>query len=449
MNKPLNVLLKHRLLSGGAWALGGRFVTAAAGLASNALLARLLSPQEFGAYFLGFSLVLFGALVVGSGGLGLAVVRFIAESVGLNQLGRARRVVGTAFVLGVLGASGLGAAYWLFGDILAGNLFDSPALVAVTGLVAGWIAVMTLQNLVAEIFRGFHDIRLATIFGGLVTGVLLTSSLGVLWFARGQATLATILLLAVSSGLASALLASWFLRRKVASLPRGGAEGQIGVKEVLSLSWPLLMASLTFYVLTQADIWVLGAFRSKEEVAVYGATVRLVALLSMPLLIVNAVTPPLIAEMYARGEKRELERTIRTVATLASIPAFPVLVGFILVGGPILGLVYGDYYREGATVLAVLSMAQLTTFWSGSCGMLLNMTGHQYASMVITALSALAALTIALTTVNDLGMLGVALGSFSGLALQNVAMVAYTRRVVSIKPNVGLPLKLRRGRPSR
>src|SRR3712207_6782370 len=38
--------VKRRLLSGSAWATGGRMITAAAALATNALLARLLSPQD-------------------------------------------------------------------------------------------------------------------------------------------------------------------------------------------------------------------------------------------------------------------------------------------------------------------------------------------------------------------------------------------------------------------
>jgi O-antigen/teichoic acid export membrane protein len=284
------------------------------------------------------------------------------------------------------------------------------------------------------------------LFGGLVTGTLLASSLGVLWFVQGQATLNTVLLLTVGSGLINILIAGWFLRRKMMSFPMTGAEGRIKVREMLNVSWPLLVASLTFYVLTQSGIWVVGAFRSTEEVAIYGAVIRLVLLLSMPLTMVSLVLTPLIAEMYARGEKRQLEHTIRTVATLVSIPALLMFVMFILLGGSILSLVYGDYYRAGATVLIVLSMGQLATFWSGACGHVLNMTGHQHAAMVITALSAIVCVAIALATVNNFGMLGVALATFAALVLQNVAMVIYSRKVIGIKPNVSLHVKLKRGK---
>jgi O-antigen/teichoic acid export membrane protein len=41
----------------------------------------------------------------------------------------------------------------------------------------------------------------------------------------------------------------------------------------------------------------LGALGSLEEVAIYGAASKLVTFVAMPLLIVNLVLPPIVAEM--------------------------------------------------------------------------------------------------------------------------------------------------------
>ena len=64
---------------------------------------------------------------------------------------------------------GISFAYLLVGDFV-GNLLNSSALVALTGLMAGWIAIAVVQEITAETFRGFHDIRLPTLLGGLATG---------------------------------------------------------------------------------------------------------------------------------------------------------------------------------------------------------------------------------------------------------------------------------------
>src|ERR687897_3450894 len=98
--------LRRRLLSGSAWASGGRIGGAMLGIVTNGLLARLLSPQEFGAYFLALSIVSLGA-VVGSLGLPKTVVRFVAENMGMNRFARTRRVIFTVLGLGVLGTLGV------------------------------------------------------------------------------------------------------------------------------------------------------------------------------------------------------------------------------------------------------------------------------------------------------------------------------------------------------
>jgi O-antigen/teichoic acid export membrane protein len=300
--------LRRRLLSGSAWASGGRIGGAMVGIVTTMLLERMLSPAEFGAYFLALSIVSLGA-VVGALGLPKTVVGLVAENMGLNRSDRARGAIRTVLGLGVLGALGVGLAYLLVGK-LVGNFFDSPALVALTGLMASWIAISVAQEITAETFRGFHDIRLATLLGGQATGgkssglimrVLLLGILALLLVKDGQVDLATVMLVSIGSGSVSVLLSLWLLHGKVSSL--GSSEGAqekeepVSAKEVLDDAIPFLAIALTSFVLLSADIWILGALGSLEEVAIYGAASKLVTFVAMPLLIVNLVLPPIVAEM--------------------------------------------------------------------------------------------------------------------------------------------------------
>lgn len=433
--------LRERLLSGGAWALVGRTGAAFSQVAINALLARLLSPQDLGTYFLAFSVISLGS-VAGWLGLDQAGVRFVAESLGLGEYRRARQSVGKVVWFGLLGATGVGLAYLLVGDLIGERLFHSPALVAVTGLVAAWMAITSLQSLVASTFRGFHDIRLAAVFGasvsgiGLLPGGLMVLSLGFVLLLEGSSSLALVLLLAILAGITSALTAGLMLHRKTAALPPRG-EDDVRASEMLRVAWPLLVTNLTLFAITQVDIWILGAFRSSEEVAVYGAAARVVLLVAMPLQIMNAVVPPLIAEMYAQGRERALERTLRPMATLAGIPALVVLVGFILLGGPLLGLVYGEYFSAGARVLVLLSVGQIVSVWVGSCAITLAMTGRQALLMGITLSCGVATVLAGLALVGGYGSEGVAVAAAGGLALQNLLLWLAARYAIGIWTHLG------------
>src|SRR5829696_4514505 len=243
--------LKRRLLSGGVWAAGGRVGASMLGLITNFALLHMLTPPEYVVYGLAFTIITV-SVVIGSLGLPKTVVQFVAENMALNQIGRARRAISLALGLGLFGALGVSLAYLLVAD-LVGNLLDSPALVALAGLMAGWIAISVVQEITAETFRGFHDIRLATLLGGMATGgksggvimrVLLLSILALLWVRSGHTDLATVLLVSIGSGSASVLLSCWLLRGRASSLgPSAGTQDEeepVSAKEVLDDAIPFL-----------------------------------------------------------------------------------------------------------------------------------------------------------------------------------------------------------------
>ena len=409
-------------------------------LTANALLARLLSPGELGAYFLAYSLVTVGALL-GTLGLDLSVLRFVAESLALEHYDRTRRVLRIVFGLGVLGALGAGIAYLLLGHLVGDGLFHSAALVMVTGPVAAWIAIMTLQTLFAASFRGFSNLFLATVFSGLglITSAILVLCLGLMWSLKDHTSLGTVVGLAIVSSFASVLLGGWLLRTKVRTLPAGkGAESGMGLRKILSVSWPMWVTNMTLFVGLQTDFWIVGAFRPQEEVAIYGAAVKLVLMVALPLQIVSAVVPPLITELYVQGRRRELERALRATATLAGIPACLVLAVFMTLGGPILGTVYGGYYREGWLVLAVLSAGQLVNVGLGSGGFVLTMTGRHMLMMYISVVSGFFTVVVGLAVVGPYGLTGVAAVAAASVVLQQLLVWLATKSTIGIWTHAGL-----------
>ncbi|MDH3589053.1 MAG: oligosaccharide flippase family protein, partial [Gammaproteobacteria bacterium] len=319
--------IRTRLLSGSAWAFAARIATVLLTLAINAMVVRMLDPAAVGAYFLTVSLVAFFSSFAQLG-LTSAVVRLVAESIATGKLARVGltiRIVlrlgcGSGLVLAAVVAAGLGQ--WL-----AFRVFQSPLLGGISGLLALWIFVRTMQGLFVEIFRGFHDIRLASLFGEFLTSILCAIAFGVLWAARGQADLTQIVFLSVAAGATSTVLAALILRRRVVGTHD---DRSISVAGILRIAWPLWVTNLVFFVVRQSDILIVGALLSQTDVALYGAASRMIKLTSLALVIVNAVLPPIIAELYVTGETRRLERITRTVATLACIPAVVVLAAFLI-----------------------------------------------------------------------------------------------------------------------
>ncbi len=444
--------LVGKLVTGSAWAFTGKIASAFCGLAANAILARLLIPEALGAYFLTYSLVSIAALVAQLG-LGQTVVRLVAESMSRDLPGRAAKLVRLVIRLGGLGVLIVAAALILgAGTWLAWEVFDSTLMAGVITLVPLWVAVTAFPNLLAEIFRGFHDIRLATLFGGVVTTVLNALLFAGMWLLQGHSSLEDVLILAIAAGTTNTLMAGIFLWRKIRPME---GNGQIATREVLTIAWPLWLSNMLLFILTQADIWILGIFRPQEEVALYGAAARLVAAVALPLIVANAVLPPIVAEMYAQDRKQELQRALRATATIAGIPTFGVLIVFMLFGAPILGLVFGEFYQEGAVILALLSLGHLVNVAAGSCGLILMLTGHQMAMLRISLLSGVLAILAMLWAAPLYGPVGIAAAAATGMTLQNLLMLVTAHRRTQIWTHMDLrhllaiPVVFRALRPSK
>ena len=395
----------------------------AAGFAVNVLLTRLLTPAEVGAYFLIYSLVA-AASAVAMLGLNFSIVRLVAESLSLDQPGRAKGAILLTFAIVFSAIFLLDAALITIPSTwLAGHIFVEGGRPLVW-LTAAWIAVFTLQLISAEVFRGMHDIRSASVFGGLVIAVLGALFFLVCLVVGVHLTLPYAVALSVVAGAANFVFAGWLIRGKVKTL---NAIPRFHFREMLLISAPLWIANLTLLVLTQADVWILSTARSHDAVAVYGAAVRMTTFMTVPLLVINSTLLPVISELYARGDRKALERTLRGTAALGVIPAALVLAFFCIFGSGLMGVAFGSFYSGGFYVLLILSVGQLVNIAGGSCAYVLMMTGHQREMMWITLIAGIGTVVLGFALVSSYGALGVATGSALGLMFQTIAMWLCTR----------------------
>jgi O-antigen/teichoic acid export membrane protein len=427
--------LKQRLLSGGKWVVIGKFVTAGSTFLLTMVLARLLDESELGTYYLAYKLIWLSSMLALMG-LPQTAVRLIAESIGKTQPGRARSAVHKAYglaILGVLivaGGLSLGGGRWL---ALAAN---QPLLAGIMWVVGIWAAFHSLQVLTSEIFRGFQDLRLATIFGGAISGAITVATLIAIWFMGVSISLPMVLLVIIGAAVLSLALGLLLLRRKVVRL---GPRTPLAWKTILGISVPLWINVMMAYGLSQSDLLILGLFRGAREVAVYGNATTLVSLVLMSLMLVNLVVPPFIAELHAKGEHRRLERMLRLTATLAGLPALVILTTFLLFGSQILGFAYGAEYAAGGIYLAILSLGRLAVVFMGSCAMTLSMTGHQTTLMRITIITSVLTIAASLLVAREYGGVGLATTTTAGLCVQSLWLLFSVRRLTGMWTHMSIP----------
>jgi O-antigen/teichoic acid export membrane protein len=422
--------IRRRLVRGSRTVFIGMTAGTLLTLLVNAILARILAHDRLGAYFLVFSLVTFGT-TISQIGLDRTVVRLISASLGTDRPGRARRAIFITFALGSVGAVTVALVLVLgVGDFLADRVYHSRAIPGVITLAALWIVVNALLSLAGETFRGFQRFWPATLFSGLAVDILLTIGFGTLWIAGARPSLEQAVGVSAAASAVALAVALVMLVRPVSAL---SGPGTVRTRNVVSISLPLLGTSVASFMLgTGVDLWVVGHFRPASDVALYGAASRLVFFVATPLIVVSQVVPPIVAELYARGERRQLEHALRNVSTITGIPAAVVLVAFFVAGDPIMRIVYGPGFAAGATVLAILSVSRLVAVATGSSGTTLMMTGHQRTMFAITLFSGVSALTAEILVAPDYGITGVAVATSCAQVAQNLLQLGFARVHVGI-----------------
>jgi O-antigen/teichoic acid export membrane protein len=185
----------------------------------------------------------------------------------------------------------------------------------------------------------------------------------------------------------------------------------------------------------------MGYFLSQENVAIYGAAIRLTNLIATPLLVVNSVVPPFIAEQHCKGDKKELEFILRATATVAGFASLVILVIFGFFGKNILALTFGEFYTHGTNILRVLGIGHLFNVLSGSCGLTLMLTGNQREMLCIALSWAFFSIIGGIWAVNSYGMIGVATTFALANVLQNITMLVCVKKRVGVWTSASFSLR--------
>lgn len=404
------------------------------GLVGQALTARLLAPTDFGAYSLILSVAGLVALIA-QFGLPQSTVRHIARANAAPEGSQAHAaIVASAFLAVMAAAAASALVLWPLGQ-LVDWVFPDVRLAAVLGFFAALVGIRVLENVTPELFRGVRDFRGGSIYGGLLSAVLLAFLSALVFATTGTASLETTLAISIAASALSLASAAVLLWRKLQALPRAP---RLRLLNPGVLSPAIWFATMINYSISQLDLWVVGALGDGRDIALYSAAFRLATLVTVPLTIVNFVVPPLVVELLARNQPKRLQRAVQTVATVAGAPAFVALVVFIAFGGWICGLVYGDFYASAGIPLALLAVGKLAGVLTGPCGITLLMSGGQRAYLRTLAVNIAMTLPMQAVGFRLAGLAGLAIATSIGFAIQNVHQVVVVRRCLGVSTQFNL-----------
>ncbi|MBZ9991876.1 lipopolysaccharide biosynthesis protein [Mesorhizobium sp. BH1-1-5] len=412
-----------------------RIISAFIAFVSQVLMARWMGSFEYGISVLVWvTMVIVGNLACL--GFHTSVIRFIPEYRERGMLAELRGIV-QASRLFVLVAStlvaGLGAlGVWLASDWIE-NYYVIPFILGVICL-----PMIAMGDLLQGLARANSWALLALsptylvrpvlilLFMALMLGMHYVPDAKTAIFAWIAATYVTTLgqLMAVTS-------------RMEKKIPPGPMAVHFGQWILVSL--PIFLVEGFFFLLTNADVLMVGAYLNPNDVAVYFATVKTLALVHFVYFAVKAG----VAQRYAQfthGEPHRLAAFARETVSWTFWPSLLMALLVLVLGEPMLVL-FGPEFTAGYPLLFLLVLGVVARAAVGPCESLLTMSGNQNICAAVYAMTLALNIGLNVILIPLFGLWGAAIATSLAMVFEASALSFTVWRKLGIVMAIFVPAK--------
>lgn len=406
----------------GVWGyLPVNVVQAIAGLGAIVVFTRLLSPADYGAYALGFSISSLVHTCLFTW-LEAAVARFHAAEAPGPDRSALFAVVRRTFAALTLSVPLVTLAVLAFAPVSDAVRWAVAAGVLSVVFRSGLKLVQERRRAAGEV-RGFAVYDMAQTAGAF--------ALGAAGAAAGLGGAAPLL----GAGLASALCLAWALTEEARRPREAPRFDRARLARYAAYGLPLSLSLVLALVLATTDRFVLAAFTDEATVGAYHAGYSLSnRTLDVLFVWLGMAGGPAAVAAFERGGETALRRTAAEQARLMALLALPAAAGLALVARPLAELMVGPALRDGAArVTPWIALGGLlggaTTYYLHTAFTLGRRTGRLLAAM---AMPAGANLVLNLLLVPRFGLEGAVGATAASFGLGLVASAALGRSVVRL-----------------
>ncbi|MBV9120962.1 MAG: oligosaccharide flippase family protein, partial [Chloroflexi bacterium] len=305
---------------------------------------RVLGLTQVGKYVTAVAVWLFLDTIIGFG-LQQIVARDVARDKSRTQsyISTALAIrLGLTVIVGLPVALGAAAMHRFAG-------FDGDTAAVLAVLILGFVP-SAFSNVFSHVFDG-HELMEYKAFTEMLTSIV-NIGLGVVFVLAGWDILG-LAAAAFLTNVFTAGLLGFLLAQRLGPF-RARFDSAL-IRTVLRGAYPIMLNQLLVVLFFKIDVPILRAFRSNDEVGIYGAAYKFVdALLVIPATFVPAVFP--ILSRQATSQRDALKRGYELALKILLIVSLPLLAGFEVFAGDIIAGFYGEKFAASAVALRILML---------------------------------------------------------------------------------------------
>jgi O-antigen/teichoic acid export membrane protein len=347
----------------------GAFGTLALAFVTKMLLARALSPGDFGLLLTGQTIVAL-ALPLAQLCLPDAVVRFVGLYAAAPALTRSKGVLLSSLKLGGLATVLVTIGLGLSASLIANGIYRQAELTSVLVILAVAMPFNTVADMLAAAYRGLGQLWVKVAFVDLGRALWVVLVVGLVLALNANSLMAVALVYLTASVGSTALTCGLFLRSRSWRVQ----PGQAPLGDLLRYSMPLVGVSLLTWPMSSIPL-LLGSTVSLQAVAYYNLAMALGNFINMPVSAIELAALPVWAGWISQGLVPNLRRVYAFAARWCLVAGSIVFVPLFLCPGDVLTILYGPNYKGAAPVMQTIAALILLNAATGPNDSLLRAFG--------------------------------------------------------------------------
>lgn len=393
-------------------------------------MARLLGPQLFGLYAIGWNALRMVGILA-TMGLHTGVMHFGTEYRGKDD-GAFRSVLTRSVLLSFAIGWAITLVLWLAAPWMTASLFNEPQflpLFRVFSLMLPFLGALRVAAVATRISQRMQFSILAEEISQSTINLLLFVVFYLLGWQLLGAIVATVL-----SYAAALALAVYFLYRLFGSVLTSPARPPVGDRRLLAYSAPTALAEMSGAVITRVDRIFLGVYRTSVDVGVYQAAAQLSIIMASILYAFNMILMPMISEQYHKKDLRQLEELFRINTKWGIYSVVPLVLVIVFASSDVMTVLFGQEYASGASALLILTVGQFINIATGATATILIMTGNQTTWFRLSLVMMGISLALNLLLVPRWGIIGAAIATSFTVSGQYLISLFIIRRLLHLWP---------------
>jgi O-antigen/teichoic acid export membrane protein len=406
---------------------------------SQVFMARWMGTFEYGI----FVLVWVTVIIVGNlscFGFHTAVIRFISE---YRETGRHEHLRGilvgsrlftllASTLIALLGAAGL----FLFADAI------EPYYIVPFALGVVMLPMIALSDTLQGIARANAWALAALLPAYVLRPALLLVFMGLAIASGLEPDAQTSLLAAIAATYATTLYQVLSVTNTV-DRTAGPGPRRIEMRSWLAVSLPIFLIEGFVFLLTNADVLVVGFYMQPHDVAVYYATVKTLALVHFVYFAVKAGAAQRYAQLIHSGDHARLAHFAQETVAWTFWPSVAMGLFVLLAGQPLLTL-FGSDFTAGYPLLFVLVAGVVVRASVGPAESLLTMSGNQNICAAVYAGTLAVNLIGNAILIPQIGLWGAAIATATAMVFEATALAIVVWWKLGLRMVVGLDAAARK-----